>query len=265
MSLLHRRTFLVRGGSLAVVVSLPLAGCGGGGPDYPPVRSDRVTPMAVTMEDVQYRTVGRSHTLVIRLKDGSERSIGGVGFGEGRMNAPAGVAVHNGLAYVVELGNERVQVFDATGHVVRTFGDGELFHPGGIAAGKNEIYVADSRSGRIVVFSPTGTVLGVLGAGHLSAPRGMHVLADGLLVADPGLRKVLKLGLDGSVQQELGRGWVLPWDVTTDGTYAYVADVSRNELGVTTLSGDSMEPLPLPVAPANVWFRKDVLNVIPFV
>lgn len=269
MSTIDRRTFLAYyGGGAALLVTLPLAGCGGGeggggsGPSYPPVLSDRVTPMAATAEDVQFRTVGRSHTLVIRLKDGTERRFGGMGVGIGSMNAPAGVAVHDGLAYVVELGNGRVQVFNAAGQVVRTFGEGELFHPGGIAAGKNEIYVADSRSGRIVVFSPTGAVLGVIGAGRLSAPRGMQVLTDGLLVADPGLRKVLKLSFDGHILQELGRNWVLPWDVTTDGTYYYVADVSRNELGVTSLSGQLMEPLPLSVAPANVWFRRDTLHVI---
>ncbi len=170
----------------------------------------------------------------------------------------------DGLAYVVEKGNHRVQVFDAQGNALRSFGEDTLLYPGGIAAGRGEIFVADSRNGRVVGFTPGGEITRVIGAGRLSAPRGLEVVADGLLVADPGLKRVLKIGFDGSLLQEYGSGWVLPWDVTTDSNYIYVADVSRSELGVTTLGGDLLDPLPLDAPPANVWYRRETLNVLPF-
>lgn len=267
MTCIDRRTFLAYGSSAVVAASLPLAGCGGGGGEslHPQVMSSAVTPMAASNDGLLFRVVGRSHMLVIRMKDGTERSFGGVGGGKGRMNAPAGVAVLDGLAYVIETGNHRVQVFDGSGRVVRTFGEDTLLYPGGIAAGRGAIYVADSRHARIAVFTPDGQLNRVMGVGTLSAPRGLQVLDDGIVVADPGLRKVLKLGFDGRLLQELGSDWVLPWDVASDGRYFYVADVSRNELGVTTLAGKLDEPLALDVAPANVWYRSGTLHVLPFV
>lgn len=261
MSTIDRRIFLTLAGGAAAVALLPLAGCGGGDP-YPPVSTTAQGPMSATAEGRQFEALGKSHTLVIKERDGRELRCGGVGFGRGKLNFPAGVAVMDGLAYVVETGNHRVQVFDSTGTVRSIIGEGELLYPGGIAAGKNEIFVADSRNARIVGFSADGHVTRVLGTGVLSAPRGIAVQDDGLLIADPGLRKVLKLGFDGSVQAELGADWILPYDVATDGTFFYVADVARNELGVVAQTGERLDGIALASAPANIWFRKGTLHVV---
>lgn len=262
MSTIDRRIFLALAGSAAAVALLPLAGCGGGDP-YPPVSGAAQGPMSAAADGRQFQTLGRSHTLVIRERDGRELRCGGVGFGQGKLNFPAGVAVMDGLAYVVEIGNHRVQVFDGTGAVRGIIGEGDLLYPGGIAAGKKEIFVADSRNARIVAFSPNGRVTRVLGAGVLSAPRGIVVLDDGLLIADPGLRKVIRLGFDGAVQAELGGDWILPYDVATDGAFVYVADVARNELGVVALTGERLDGIQLASAPGNIWFRNGILNVVP--
>lgn len=262
MSTIDRRTFITMGGGVAVLASLSLVGCGGGDP-YPPVASGGNAPMAFTAEGLQYQAQSASHSLVIIERDGRKSRYGGLGQAEGQLNFPAGVAVLNGLAYVVETGNHRVQVFDRAGAVVRSIGEGELLYPGGIAAGKNEIFVADTRHARIVGFTLNGEVTRVLGAGVLSAPRGMAVLPDGILVADPGLRKVFKLGFDGLVQTEYGTGWVLPYDVATDGSFIYIADVSRNELGVASLEGQRLDGVALSYAPASIWFRNGSLFVVP--
>jgi hypothetical protein len=138
-----------------------------------------------------------------------------------------------------------------------------LLYPGAIAAGKDEILVADSRHARIVVYTPSGLFKRVLGAGAAQRAAGNAGGGRGLLVADPGLRKVLKLGPDGSVQTELGANWVLPWDVASDGSYVYVADVSRNELAVLSLGGEHLDKIPLKTAAANVWFKAGTLYVAP--
>lgn len=264
MTFIERRGFLGIGGGAALMAGMTLAGCGGG-TIHPPVAMGGVLAQAVDTDGLQYRTVARTHTLVIRQRDGSERAVGGVGRVLGKLNAPSGVAVLDGLVYVVESGNHRVQVFDAAGNAIGSFGEGAILYPSGIAAGRGELFVSDSRNARIVGFTPDGEITRILGAGKLSAPRGIEVVEDGLIVSDPGLRKVLRLGFDGHVLLEYGSGWVLPWDATTDGSYVYVADVSRNELGVTTLTGDLIEPVPLNSAPASVWFRKGELNVRPHV
>jgi DNA-binding beta-propeller fold protein YncE len=263
MSTFDRRTILAFGGSAAALSLLPLAGCGGGDV-YPSVAQTPMGPLAAAADGRQYQALGKAHALVVTDRNGLQKRYGGVGQGRGKLNYPAGLAVLGGLAYVVETGNHRVQVFDGNVASVGTFGESELLYPGAIAAGKDEIFVADSRHARIVVYTPSGLFKRVLGAGTLSAPRGMQVVdGGGLLVADPGLRKVLKLGPDGSVQAELGANWVLPWDVASDGSYVYVADVSTSELAVLSLGGEYLDKIPLKTAAANVWFKAGTLHVAP--
>ncbi|MGI8486586.1 MAG: SMP-30/gluconolactonase/LRE family protein [Thermomicrobiales bacterium] len=80
----------------------------------------------------------------------------------GRFYGPRGVAVDNGEIYVVDTGNERVQVFAQDGTFLRTFGgtgtgDGKLMEPTGIAFGPDgNVWVADSGNGRLSVFTKAG-------------------------------------------------------------------------------------------------------------
>ena len=267
MSSIDRRTFLSLSSGTAALSLLPLAGCGGGGDEDSPSVSalDAQEPMRASVNAPQFQALGRAHSLAITGTDGRQRRYGGVGRAQGKLNFPAGVAVISGLAYVVETGNHRVQIFDISGTSKGFIGEGELLYPSAVAAGQNEILVADSRHARIVGFGLNGRVTRVLGAGVLSAPRGLTLSGDSVLVADAGLRKVLKLDSRGRVEAELGTGWVLPWDVATDGKNAYVADVSRNEIGVVSLSGRRLASLPLNFAPANVAFRNGTVQATPHV
>ena len=76
---------------------------------------------------------------------------------------PRAVLVHNDEIYVVDTGNERVQVFGLDGTFRRTWGGygsepGQLREPVGIAVGPDGlIYVADSDNARISVFTPEGS------------------------------------------------------------------------------------------------------------
>jgi hypothetical protein len=263
MSIIDRRTFLSFGGTAAALAVLPLAGCGGGGSgdSYPLVSNAGKGPMGVSKEGRSFQTSANDHTLTITSSGGTKKTVGGLGAGAGKLNYPTGVAVINGLAYVVETGNHRVQVFDGDGVSLGFIGTGELNYPGGIAAGNNEIFVADSRNARVVSFSLAGQVTRVLGAGLLSAPRGLVVVEDGVIVADPGLHRVVKIGFDGALKGDYANGMVLPWDVATDGNFVYVADVSRNELLVASMDGTRINSIPLSQAPANVWYRGDTLYV----
>lgn len=83
----------------------------------------------------------------------------------GRFFGPRGVAVANGEIYVVDTGNERVQVFAQDGTFLRAFGgagseSGKLTEPTGIAIGPDgNVYVADSGNGRISVFTTSGQLV----------------------------------------------------------------------------------------------------------
>jgi DNA-binding beta-propeller fold protein YncE len=266
MSLIDRRTFLTFGGgaaaaaAAAATIALPLAGCGGGD-NFPPVSAANAGPLAVASDGRQVQALGNAHMLLVTDKDGKQRRAGGVGFAQGKLNFPAGVATLGGLGYVVETGNHRVQVFDGLGQSVGTIGDGQLFYPSAIAAGKDELFVADARNARVVAFTPAGVLTRVIGTGSLKAPRGMEVSGNDLFVTDPGAHKVLRFGIDGTPKGELGSGWFMPSDVATDGNFIYVADASRSELGVMDMDGNMTGAVPLDRAAANVWIRNGTLFV----
>ena len=78
---------------------------------------------------------------------------------------PRGIATRDGLIYVTDTGNERVQVFQEDGTFVRVFGTtgsalGQLLEPVGIAvAADGTVLVADSHNARIARFSADGQPL----------------------------------------------------------------------------------------------------------
>lgn len=242
-------------------VALPLWGCGGGGGVPLPPMTAQAGPTAVSKGGSQFLAQPMFHTIVVTDSKGNSRKVGGVGREEGRLNFPADVAVLKELAYVVETGNHRVQVFDATGNALGTIGNGVLNYPGGVAAGTDEILVSDSRNARIVGFDASGRTTRIIGQGVLSAPRGLTVVEGGLLVADPGLRKVLRLDMEGRVTGQFG-SWVLPWDVATDGNLVFVADVSASEIAVLDQSATRVETVPLASAPTYISYRNGTLYVV---
>lgn len=256
MKQIDRRTFVL---GIPVALALPLLGCGGGG-STPPV-SAQAGPTAVSRLGVQFAALRDAHSLVVTSAAGTSKRVGGVGFDAGQLNYPSDVAVLGELAYVVETGNHRVQVFDSGGAPKGTIGEGVLNYPGGIITTDDEILISDSRNARVVGFDTRGRVTRTVGAGSLSAPRGLAITRDAMLVADPGLRKVLKLGLDGSVRGEFGNGWVLPYDVATDGVLVYVADASANEVAVVSSEGERIDRIALDAAPNYLSFRSDTLYV----
>ncbi|HEY8447931.1 MAG TPA: SMP-30/gluconolactonase/LRE family protein [Thermomicrobiales bacterium] len=85
--------------------------------------------------------------------------------GTGMFFGPRAVAVSGDEIYVVDTGNERVQVFALDGTFRRAFGGygsepGKLIEPVGIALGPDgRVYVADSGNSRISIFASDGTPL----------------------------------------------------------------------------------------------------------
>ncbi|MGI8476095.1 MAG: glycosyltransferase family 39 protein [Thermomicrobiales bacterium] len=83
----------------------------------------------------------------------------------GMFFGPRAIAVTGDEIYVVDTGNERVQVFGLDGTFRRAFGGfgsapNQLKEPVGIAVGQDgRVFVADSANGRISVFSSTGAPL----------------------------------------------------------------------------------------------------------
>ena len=80
----------------------------------------------------------------------------------GQFRSPAGIAVdEEGMVYVADTGNHRIQVFDQEGKTIRTFGSKgsnprELNSPSGLAARYGHLYIADTGNSRVQVLSTDG-------------------------------------------------------------------------------------------------------------
>ena len=177
-------------------------------------------------------------------------AFGREGAGQGQMRQPRGVAIGpNGLIYVADAGNKRVQVFKADGSFVRAWNKGaDLFgEPFDIAIDKSgRVYVLDVSRQTISRFSPDGEFQAEFGADMgMYGPRGLGIGPDGALyVADTGSSRILKLSPDGAqlgvpVQGGKGKGQVQqPTDVAVDAEgRLYIVDLLNGRLQVLDAAG----------------------------
>ena len=107
----------------------------------------------------------------------------------GKFFGPTNVALdRQGLIYVADTLNCRVQVLDPAGKFVRAFGaqgdrPGEFIRPKGIAVDREgHVYVADAEFNNFQILSPDGQPL--LAVGSLGSDRGQFALVAGLHVND---------------------------------------------------------------------------------
>jgi len=99
-----------------------------------------------------------NHRIVVVDPDGNWlRSFGGPGAAPGQLHYPYGLTIMpDGLLYVTEFGNARIQRFTRDGQPRGVFGrlgagDGELKDPWAMAGTSKEMFVLDSRNNRVQV------------------------------------------------------------------------------------------------------------------
>lgn len=114
-----------------------------------------------------------------------KRVIGKRGEAQGEFNFPTHLALADGLLYVTDTMNSRIQVLSAVdGRVERVFGSrglyvGNLVRPKGIAVdSERNIYVVESYHDHLLVFDRLGRFL--MGIGGLGAETGKFYLPAGV-------------------------------------------------------------------------------------
>ncbi len=161
----------------------------------------------------------------------------GAGAGRGQFSNPRGIAASadGAVTYVVDMGNLRVERFDANGVFIGAWGGEEdaavsfgldpngQFGPTGIAVGPDGIvYVADTWNHRVVGLDESGAVVREIGQpgtltntgddpamvttspGLFFGPRAVAVSADEIYVVDTGNERVQVFGLDGTFRRTWG-------------------------------------------------------------
>lgn len=163
------------------------------------------TPVAVATPLPVETPVGELGTGQFILQWGSQGSAAG------QFEGPADVAVYEeGNVYVADLGNKRVQKFDANGKFLAAWegGDEPFVEPLAVATGPGgEVWVLDSYTNWVHRFDGGGKWLGKIGgpeSGFFHA-RGLAVDEEGVMyVADTGTSRVVKYSREGLKIGEIG-------------------------------------------------------------
>ncbi len=146
-------------------------------------------------------------------------AVGDYGIGRGNFDKPADVVEdHDENIYVVDQGNNRIQVLDRRGTFVREWG-GRGFTPGSfdvpsaIALDQisGNLFVVDSGNHRIQKFDRNGKLLMTLGrlgsgSGDFNKPSDVTIDRKGnIFVADAGNNRIQKFDPSGKFLAEWGR------------------------------------------------------------
>jgi len=155
----------------------------------------------------------------VRVSFDLEYSVGEFGIGRGNFDRPVGlVEDRDENVYIVDQGNNRIQVLDRRGRFVREWG-GSGFSPGlfdnpvAIAFGRSfdDLYVVDQQNYRIQKFDRRGNLLSTFGSlgsrdGFFNKPSDIAVDRQGnLYVADTGNNRIQKFDPTGKFLQEWSR------------------------------------------------------------
>lgn len=131
-------------------------------------------------------------------------AFGSFGTEPGAFQRPSGIACHDGLLYIADAINNRVQVFTEKGEFKGVLGGGslDLHFPYDIAAAPDgSLFVAEYGAGRVTRVDTTGHLLGRYGktgsgSGRFVTPWGIAVDSHTRVrVADTGNRRMVELTL----------------------------------------------------------------------
>ena len=199
------------------------------------------------------------------------------------LDGPRGIAVHEGVVYVADTGNKRIQMFGVNGVFLQTLGlsakgTGEggkelpyaLRHAVDVAlddAGR--IYVLDSDDNLVKIYDAQGVYLRAIEG--VGAPSALVVAEDGVYVADERTQTVSKFGFDGKLAFPFGsRGEgksqtkKLSGLAVQEGQHVFVGDAGRGLVNeFDTVAGERLQPVPRAAGRASVkWLNSLSADVV---
>lgn len=193
------------------------------------------------------------------------------------LDEPRGIAVHEGVVYVADTGNERIQLFGINGVFLATLplsaasgaSDKEttwkLGEPTDIAVdGEGRIYVSDEDDKSVKVYASNGTYLRSLP--KTGKPAGLSVAEDGIYVADEGSYTILKYDFNNTLAFSFGsRGEGKAQFKSLSGLavdraqQVFVGDARKSLVNAFVVeAGKPLEPLPKAAGRASVKWLENI-------
>lgn len=198
----------------------------------------------------------------------------------GEFLEPSDVAVaSDGLVFVLDTGNARVQSFHREGTFIRQFGsyghgDGQLCQPRGLAVDTKHIYVADSGNDRVLVFDRVGTLQRSIGSfgrepGRFNRPLDVAVDPGGsVFVADTANHRIQIFSPEGVHLVSFGEWgsgpgfFAEPTSLTIADGRLFVADSRNHRVQVFDLDAVDFSAPP-PHVPPPFLYRWGMHAVVP--
>ena len=238
-------------------------------------------PVAAASADDMLYVVdsGTEQVLLYGLKDGKFLGRFGAGvsgfFGGGdgqELQSPRGIAVHEGVVYVADTGNRRIQLFGVNGVFLHTLelsaeapaqGNKTSSHQLGKAAdialdAAGRLYVLDDGDNLVKVYDANGRYLHALTG--IDRPDALALAEDGVYVADERSQSILKFDFAGQLVYQFGsRGEgrsqtkKIAGLASAAGQQVFVGDAGKALINVfQTVAGERIEPLPRGAGRASV-------------
>lgn len=118
-------------------------------------------------------------------------SIGKEGHEPGELYYPTDVSFANGLLYVADAYNNRLQVFDLVGKLQRIIVAGDSIRTAtGLTVSGGRLFVADFENSRLLVYDLEGNLLQQI-TGNLAQPTDIAAAEDKIFVANYGSNSVV--------------------------------------------------------------------------
>lgn len=239
---------------------------------------------AVTPDTLYVVDSGTDQVVMYALPGGQYKGrfgakTGGLFGGDNQaLNGPRGIAVHEGVVYVADTGNKRIQLFGVNGVFLHTLAlsakgkgkDGgespwQLKRVTDITLDEGgRLYVRDSDEKQIKVYDPSGLYLNSFK--DVGSPGALAVAEDGVYVADEQKQVVAKFDFDGKPAFTFGskgdgksQTKQLSGLAVEKGQQVYIGDAGKSLINhFQTLAGTRMERVPKAAGLASVKWQGSI-------
>jgi len=177
-----------------------------------------------------------------------ERAWGSFGSATGQMNGPQALAVNaQGLVYVADAGNNRIQIFDSMGQYNGEFGDSLLNQPWDIAIEDSFVYVATNGNQNIYEFTLSGTFLSKISlpSNTLFPQIGVDSNFNVYAVASANSGQILVYNKSGVQSQMLNISTSICGNVDLLGTTLFAYSTSDSLILARSLANGKQDTIPL--------------------